>query len=253
MSASRLTFAAAALFLTLPAWADDGPPVTPYRPSIASPAQLPAPGQLEFEIGGLSEKDDGDRRGSLPYLFKLAFSEEWGVLLGGDAYVSAHDDDGRHDGVGDTMVTLKRAFLVDDTTGYGVELTAKAPTAKDTIGSGKPDWTLNGIYSKDVGELHMDLNLNATRLGAVDPGTGRTQWGWASSFSTQLSEKWTATGEVSGTHQRGTRNTALALAALTYSPTPRLAIDFGVAKGLNSASQDWSFFTGIVVPLANFR
>lgn len=249
MLAIRLTFAAA-LSCTLPAWADDLPPVTPYRPSVASPAQLPAPGQLEFEIGGLSEKDN--RRGSLPYLFKLAFSNEWGVLLGGDAYVSAHDDSGRHDGFGDTTVTLKRAFLVDDTTGYGIELTTKAPTAKDSIGSGKSDWTLNGIYSKDLGALHMDLNLNATRLGAIDPGTGRTEWGWASSFSTQFAEKWTATGEVSGTHQSGTRNTALALAALTYSPTPRLAIDFGVAKGLNNASQDWSVFTGIVMPVANF-
>lgn len=251
MSIIRLTFAAVALSLALPAWADDGPPVTPYRPSIASPAQLPAPGQLEFEIGGLSEKDDGDRRDSLPYLFKLAFSDEWGVLIGGEALVSARNDDGRHDGFGDTTLTLKRAFIVDDATGFGLELTAKAPTAKDTIGSGKPDWTLNGIYSKDIGELHMDLNLNATRLGAIDPGTGRTQLGWASSFSTEFADKWTATGELSGTHQSGTRNTALALAALTYSPTPRMAIDFGVAKGLNNASQDWTFFTGIVVPLAN--
>ncbi len=243
-----------AIVAAAPVLADDGPPVTPYRPSVASPAQLPAPGQLELEVGGLSEKTDNGRSNRLPYQLKLAFSEEWGVLLGGDALVSARDDDGdRHSGFGDTTVTLKRAFLIDDATGFGIEFTAKAPTAKDSLGSGKSDYTLNGIFSKDVGDVHMDLNLNATRLGAIDPGTGRTQAGWASSFSTPISEKWTATGELSGTHQSGTRNTALALAALTYSPTPRMAIDFGVAKGLNSASQDWSFFTGIVVPIANFR
>lgn len=255
MFSTRILLLAASIAITLPALpalADDGPPVTPYRPSVASPAQLPAPGQLEFELGGLSEKNDGERQDSLPYLFKLAFSEEWGVLFGGDALVSARDENGeRHSGFGDTTLTLKRAFLIDDATGFGVEFTAKAPTAKDSLGSGKSDYTLNGIFSKDIGDVHMDLNLNATRLGAIDPDTGRTQTGWASSFSTPVSEKWTATGELSGTHQSGTRNTALVLAALTYSPTPRMAIDFGVAKGLNNASQDWSFFTGIVVPVAN--
>ncbi len=244
---------ALAVAIALPAVADDLPPVMPYRPSVASPAQLPAPGQLELEVGGLSAKTNGERRDSLPYQLKLAFSEEWGVLFGGEALVSARDASGeRTRGFGDTTITLKRAFLIDDATGFGLELTAKAPTARDSIGSGKSDYTLNGIFSKDIGDLHMDLNLNATRLGAIDPGTGRTQGGWASSFSMPVSDKWVATGELSGTHQSGTPNTALALAALTYSPTPRMAIDFGVAKGLNDASQDWSFFTGIVVPVANF-
>lgn len=244
---------ALAAAVALPAIADDAPPVTPYRPSVASPAQLPAPGQLELEVGGLSVKADGGRRDSLPYQLKLAFSEEWGVLLGGEALVSARDaTGGRTNGFGDTTMTLKRAFLLDDTTGLGLELTAKAPTAKNSIGSGKSDYTLNGIFSKDLGDVHMDLNLNATRLGAIDPGTGRTQTGWASSFSMPIAEKWVATTELSGTRQSGAPHTALALAALTYSPTPRMAIDFGVAKGLNDASQDWSFFSGIVVPIANF-
>jgi hypothetical protein len=230
---------------------DDEAAVTPYRPSVSTPAQLPAPGQLEFELGGLSSSSGVARRDSLPYTFKLAFSDEWGILLGGEGFVSARDDGGqRTRGVGDTTVVLKRAFLIDSATAFGLELGAKIPTAKDTIGSGKSDTTVNGIFSRDIGRVHMDLNLNLTHLGLNDPGSGRYQSGAAAAFSTPVSERWGAIAEVSGTHQPGAAGTAQLLLAATYAPDKRLAIDIGVAKGLTAASQDWSVFSGLVVPLA---
>ncbi|MNM35339.1 hypothetical protein D3C81_460300 [compost metagenome] len=238
------------LLLAPLAQAQDGEPVLPYRPSVASPAQLPVPGQLEFEAGGLSTKTDESRRASLPYTLKLAFTPEWGLLLEGEGYVRARDDTGRRDsGVGDTTVVLKRAFLLDSATALGLELGWKAPTARETIGSGKSDVSLNGIFSRDLGAVHMDANLNATRLGAPDPGTGSVQTGWAASFSTPVSARWGATVEVSGTRLRGAPATAQLLLAASYSPTPRLAIDLGMARGLTGASPDWSLFSGFVVPL----
>ena len=62
-------------------------PVSPYRPSVSNSAQLPAPGQLEFEFGGLRQRSADTRRSSTPYLFKLAFDQAWGVLIGGEAHV----------------------------------------------------------------------------------------------------------------------------------------------------------------------
>jgi hypothetical protein len=244
---SLLTLAA----LAVPVHAQDEAGITPYRPSVSSPAQLPLAGQLEFEVGSLSTKSGDTKRDSLPYTFKLAFNEQWGVLAGGEAYVSAHDELGqRARGVGDVSLVLKRAFLVDSATAFGLELDVKLPAAKDTIGSGKSDYTLNGIFSKDIAAVHMDANFNVTRLGAYDADTGRTQTGLSASFSTPVSEKWGATAELSGTHRRGQADTAQLLVAATYSPSKRLAIDFGVAKGLNAASQDWSLFSGLVAPIA---
>ena len=52
-------------------------------------------------------------------------------------------------------------------------------------------------FNREWGPLNA--NLNATRLGLVDPGGSRTQWGASASFSTPLSEHWGLTGEVSGT------------------------------------------------------
>jgi hypothetical protein len=224
--------------------------VTPYRPSVSTPAQLSAVGQLEYEAGFLSTRQDGGRRDSIPVLFKLAFSEQWGVLAGGDAFVSSRDADGvRARGLGDTTVTLKRAFVIDDATAFGLEFGAKIPTAKDSIGSGKADFILNSIYSKDFGKVHMDANANVTRLGAFGPGTSRALAGLSTSFSMPVSERWGATAELSGTHRRGADNTAQLLLAAAYSLSKRVTVDIGAAHGLTAASPDWSLFGGLVVPL----
>jgi hypothetical protein len=253
MSRSQSFILALTALGSLPSFAEDLPPVTPYRPSVSSPAQLPAPGQLELEIGGLAANPGTQQRDSLPYQLKLAFTNEWGILLGGEAYAAARDASGRRQqGVGDTNITFKRAFLVDDATAFGLEWTVKQPTAKESVGgSGQTDYTLNGIFSKDLGDIHMDLNLNGTRIGAAEDGTGRMQTGLSSAFSTPISEKWGATAELSGARRSGTPCVAQFLTALTYNPSKRMAIDFGVIRGLNKASPNWSLFSGIVVPLAN--
>ena len=228
----------------------DDDAITPYRPSVSSPAQLPVPGQLEFELGGLHARSDGARRSSLPYQLKLAFSPEWGLLLGGEAHVWSHDDSGRAQGLGDTTLVLKHAWLVDDATAFGMELGAKRPTANDSIGSGKADFTLNTIFSRDLGPVHMDANLNATRLGVFDDGTGRTQFGASASFSGALSDHWGLTGELSGTHRSGTPNGTQVLAAVTYSPSRRLTFDIGVARAFRPTPATTQLFAGVVFPLA---
>jgi hypothetical protein len=227
-------------------------PITPYRPSVSSPAQLPAPGQLELELGGLHQRSDDFRRDSLPYALKLAFTNEWGLVIGGEALVRSRDDTGRASGIGDTTLLLKRAWLVDDATAFGMELAAKLPTAKDEIGSGHADYELNTIFSRDIGPVHLDANLNATRLGLADPGTGRTQLGASASFSGALSGHWGLTGELSGTHRSGTDNGTQVLAALTYSPSKFLTFDIGAARAFRPTPGTTQLFAGVVFPIAKF-
>lgn len=241
--------------VALPCFADELPAVTPYRPSVSSPANLPAPGQLELEFGGLAQRDHGARRASLPYALKLAFSEEWGVVMAGEAAVSVRDGApgaSRERGVGDTTLVLKRAWELEKGQALGLELSAKAPTAKDSIGSGKADYGVNGICSHDFGAIHLDANLNALRVGATGPGEGRWQTGLSASVSTPVNAQWGATAELAGTRRSGMSSTAQLLVAAAYSPHPRLTIDVGVARGLNRATTAWSWFSGVVFPIANF-
>ena len=229
--------------------ATDDDAITPYRPSVSSPAQLPVPGQLELELGGLHARSGDSRRSSLPYQLKLAFNAEWGVLLGGEAQVWQYDGMDHARGVGDTNVVLKRAWAIDEASAFGMEFGVKLATAKDSIGSGRADYTVNAIYSRDFGAVHMDANLNATRLGLVDPGTSRTQVGASASFSTPLAEHWGITGELSGTHRGGADNGMQVLAALAYSPTKRLTFDIGIARAPRPSPGGTSVFAGVVFPI----
>lgn len=231
--------------------------LTPYRPSVASPAQLSTPGQLELELGGLVTIDYASRRSAMPYLFKLAFSEEWGVSIGGDGYVSISDLSGgekkeRMVGIGDTNLTLKRAFIVDKATAFGVELSANIPTAKKTIGSGSADYAINSIFSRDFDGFHLDLNLGLTRTGK-DRSNKITS---AVSFSVPLgNEKWQAIGELSGSHNNGGDGggSAQVLYGFSYSPNNRLTVDFGLVNGVavyHREKTDRRIFAGLVIPLA---
>jgi hypothetical protein len=229
------------------ATADDAPSAVPYRPSVSTPAALSAPGWLEVEAGFLHEHDGGARRDSAPVTLKLAFTPDWGVRVGGDAWVRRRDESGdRATGIGDTAFVVKRRFAVDDDSAFGLEGGVTVPTSRHGLGSGsgKPDWGLNAIYSADFGAWHTDLNAAATRLGANEAGTARTQLLGAASLSRSLDEHWGVVGEVSGTHRRGADSTSQLLVAASYNVSKRLVLDAGAARSLRSGAPSWSAFTG---------
>jgi hypothetical protein len=249
-----LLSAAIGVFLiaaSLPAFSAEEPSATPYRPSVANPAALPVPGYLEVEAGFERTKDaDPRRRDSLPVLFKYAFNENVGVLIGGDAYVRHRSDiDGKANGVGDTSLTLKLHHALNDNLALGLEAGVKFPTAKDLIGSGKHDQTVTGIVSAELGKFALDLNLGLTRLGAVDPGASRYAYTWAAELSRPINEKWGITGELSAVTQRGEPTTSQFLTAISYNFSKKVVFDAGMAWGLNRASIDRAIFAGITVLL----
>ena len=223
--------------------------VTPYRPTVSTPAALSAPGWLEVE-SGLQAVDAGAStyRDSLPYSLKLAFSADWGVRIGGEAWVrnpiAAGD---RVSGVGDTSLVLKRRFALNDQAAFGVEFGVTAPTARAGAhsGSGKTDYFATGIYSADFAHsLHADINVGVTQLGAADPATSRRQALWAAALQDGLSDKWGLVAELSGTRQSGVHAPAQILAGATYSPGKRVTWDLGMVRGLTSTTPTWGVFVG---------
>ena len=252
---TALLIAAAALASAISAHAadapdDGGPAVVPYRPSVSTPAQLSAPGYLELEAGGLRASDNGASRTTLPYTLKLAFTPDWGIRVGGDAWVRDRGFGQSDSGVGDTAVVLKRRFAVSDATAWGLELGETFATAKSSIGIGHAQTTVNGIFSSDFAPgWHTDLNLNETHLG----GSGQPspwQTGWAAAFSRSVTDAWGVVGELSGTHQSGAPDTAQFLAAASWNQSPAAVFDFGAARGLNDATPRWQVFAGVTVRLA---
>ncbi len=223
--------------------------VTPYRPTAANPAELPAPGWLELEAGWQRQQGGSDRRrDSLPVTAKLAFSERWGVLLGTELGLRSTDLDNKHySGTGDTTLIVKHLIGGDpgQNGAWGVEAGAKSPTASENLGSGRTDYLLTLIYSLDALGNRLDVNAGATRLGAVDPGQERMQYGWATSLSRPLNDSWGVFGELSGTRNTGGDTTRQYMLGGTYNMSKRVVLDFGMARGLTAATPDWSAFFGV--------
>lgn len=253
LKACALAFGAAAALCYATAFAQTPPgdqaSVTPYRPSVSTPAALSAVGWLEIEAGAQHARgSSSERRDSLPYTLKLALTADWGLRIGGDAWVRQTDEIGqRLNGAGDGSIVLKRRFAVNDTSAFGLEAGATLPTGRRGISSGKSDYSLNAIYSADMGDYHTDLNFASTRIGAVDAGVSHTQTLWAASLSKSLSESWGIVGEFSGTKQHGTDSASQFLAAASYNVTKSLTLDAGFARGIRSGVADGSVFTGLTM------
>lgn len=243
-----------AVSIALPAFAEeDIPTVTPYRPTVSNPAVLSRPGWLEVESGWInSTATDNSTRGSLPYTLKLAFTNNFGVLLGGEAFVDQVDPAGGHtSGTGDTLLLLKNKWSAseDSLSAFGLEYGFSSPTAQNGVGSGsgKTDYLVNGIYSADLYENTIDLNLNITELGNVQPGESSQLWGWAATWSRALNDTWGIAAEVSGSSRQGADPSDQFLAAVNYAMSRRVVWDAGFATGINPAAPKWSLFAGVSI------
>ena len=244
---------AIALAMAQPAVAEEVK-VTPYRPTVTNSAGLSAPGWLELETGvAMQDEQDGSRQSTLPYLLKLAFTPDFGVLLGGDAYVAQRAADGsRISGGGDTSMMLKHRFELDKAE-LGCEYGFKAPTAANGLGSGKSDYTLNGIYSRNIGLHEMDANLNVTRLGDAQPGESSYEYGMSATVFHALKNGWGGMAEISGTARSGTLPRSQWLIAANYEWSSSLVLDFGVSSGIDKRSHRYAVFAGMSMLLGKVR
>ncbi len=230
------------------------PNATPYRPTLSNPAQLSAPGYFEMEMGwqSLKEKTTDDYRLTVPYLFKLAFSEYIGLIVGGDALIINDFDQGSTlAGFGDLSPLLKLNVPLPfhSQSALGLEMGAKLPTAPQTVGSQQTDYLVTGIYSIGMGSLGIDLNLGYTRLGGAPSGEGKNQLFWAASTAYGLTKQLSVAGELAGTVRRNVKPFTQFLTSTSYFFSPRIVGDAGIAFGLNGASQEWTLFAGMTILL----
>lgn len=240
-----------------PASAEDAdePSVTPYRPTVSNPADLPAPGWLEGEFGGARTFGEGaSRSDAVPWLLKYAFDDDHGLLVGGDAYVHERVTGLRaDDGVGDTFVEWKQRFKVAEHAAFGIEAGVALPTAGAGLGIGTPQTLVNGIFSAGIAAAHVDVNLGFTHGGEQPAGASRWQSSWASAISLPIAQDFSAAFELSGTHQRGAPTQSQSLLAFAWNVSHRLALDAGASYGLTRNAHDRTLFAGATVLIGRLR
>lgn len=222
----------------------DEPHVTPYRPTISNPAELPVPGWIDAELGWqYSRGGEVGHRQNIPYVLKFGFSEDWGMLLGGDGYVNQFDPGGRvrSEGYGSFAGLLKHRLTWNDDIHFGLE----AGFSHRSLDGGITDYLVNGIYSQDIGPVRLDVNTMLTHAGDSNPGQAPWIGSWAVALGFPLYGDIGGAIEFAGAHQDDAPAFSQFLATLNYSVHPRLVLDIGFAAGMTGASQDMAFFAGM--------
>ncbi len=234
--------------------AEEAPGVVPYRPTVSTPADLPPAGYPQVEAGYLTTRGGGNvRNDSVPLTFVLAWSSQWGLLIDAGAYERERGFDGTTaQSAGDTSVLLKYKLPIREDLALGWQFGPTLPTARPPIGSGKTDWNLTAIASADFGDLHVDANLGAVRVGAIADDQGRIAANWSLAGSYPLNDHLTAAIEASGNEQRGSSAASSALAALSYNVSRTLVFDVALSAGLSRSAPNWQFTTGFSLLLGHW-
>lgn len=212
----------------------------PYMATASNPAMLSAPGELWLRFGVLSTHGGEERqRTSTPVRVLYAFTENIGLRIDFEPWVSLTEQDGtRIRGASDPTVLLRLSRSLPGEQAVTLEAGIKTAIAKTGLGSGRDDYVLNGIYSRDYGKYSVDVNFGYTRLGTASPGESRSQFPWFIDIFRPIDDVWMTTFELSGTNQSGTRPISEMLAALSYSLSKQVILVGKVAFGLTDRAPD---------------
>lgn len=231
---------------------DDKPTVNPYRPTVTDPASLTFPGFLEMEVGGAPSHggEQARRAFSTPIVLKLTAPSkrlEYHVFLGG--YSQQTSPDGAHlSGRGDVTPGLQYLLLAQSPHTYDIaaRVEYKIPTAKQGIGTGKTDYDLLLLASKDYNKtLHGDFNLGVYQQGRMSGQGFATQYLASGVLNTKLSKTLTLQDELYGYSGNSEGGTIVStLHAIGYQPSRVLAFDAGVDIGISHAAPRYTLLFG---------
>jgi len=225
--------------------------VTPYRPTVSNPAELSALRHLEVEFGAQSNQPGMQvERNSLPFLLKYPFADQWGLLVGGEAWIKSRSEEETISGFGNTAVLIKHYHPISPTLAVGFEAGAVLPSARQSLGQGRTDYSSNFIVSQDIADLRIDVNAGVTRKGFKEDDLDRYRYNWAIAASQMFTERWGIAGEFSGVLAQQQKPTSQFLTSLNYLMTPQLMLDFGGTVGMTSVTDNYTVFAGFTLLIA---
>jgi hypothetical protein len=246
---------AALAAVAAPALADDPPKVNPGRPTITDPASLTAPRYFELELGGVYSRQPF-LAASMPLLVK--YTDSGGRLqyrLSGSPFNSISNGAGmRADGVSDVVAALQYITNRQGPGSWDIawrgSYKAPAADARRGLGTGKSDYQLMFLASKDVSHsFHVDFNLALSALGRVGgPGTNQQVFASISSAMPFRDRRFGYTNEVTYWGAvPGTKAQFMTMHAITYAHRPDLHFDLGVNVGITGGAPRYQIVGGVTL------
>lgn len=246
--------------------------VNPGRPTVTDVANLTVPGYLEME-SGLNYVKGGAGLGyqfSQAFLLKLTdrpgrtefrLSTNGYVVqktTGGTAAVTTVTPDGSTvvaantnsfaQGFSDTTFGVQHLFVAQTSKTYNLaaRLEYKLPTGGSRIGTGRSDYNLLLLASKDYTEkFHADYNLGQALLGRSDQSGYAKQLFASAAFSYQVPHGFTAQTELYGFSGNALNGTNIVNGyGFTYTPRPSVVYDGYIGFGLTRSAPKYTITIG---------
>jgi hypothetical protein len=228
---------------------DDDTTSLPCRPTIACTADIVKPGLFELETGMLFRRLGGARQWTFPFLAKLTLTSFIQLQVGSNGYTTQFDGTpARY--LDNVSPGIKFHFLDQRSSLPSLSLSASVGVPVIPHQQGfvpAADVFVVAYITKDLGFLHVDLNLGVNELG-FDSSPRAQEWvALAASaplpppFGVMI-EGYYFTDAVPFSGRDGGF-----LFALSVSPRPWLVFDFGGDVGYFTESRAYSSFVGMTI------
>lgn len=231
----------------------------PNRPTVANPADITQYGVLELEYGWDHVwPEPGINQTSLGGLVKFGLLCDLEFRWTTTEYTSQTDASGTHRTFGDNWLGPQIRFYKQTTYvptmafSYAVKIPSASTEAG--LGSGAVDHAFTLLASKDVRQIHFDVNASQFLIGRGG-GTSGFDRGkqFNLSFSLPIRGRLQFTGELYGNTRvnRATPGFVSTLWALTFGISPRLVLDGGYEAGITDGGPHRHAFVGVTYAIAN--
>ena len=217
----------------------------PCRPTIACTADIVPAGDIEVESGFASRQARTGFSFTTPVLAKYSATDRVQLQLGSNLLTALRTD--VHSTYLDNVVGTLKMHLVDQSKAVpAIALSAGVgiPTFRATGYTRTFDALFLGYVTKDVGPIHLDLNLgaNALQLDLHDVMQGMV----ALAASVAFTETFGMMLESYGFSDASARNPRDAgfLFAFTHSPKPWLIFDVGGDASYFPSTRTFTAFVG---------
>jgi hypothetical protein len=231
------------------------------RPLAIDDADPVDQGQFEFEMGATCEHDSDCKHWDYPagLTCGLVSGVEVGVGFGGqfeERTERIEDSDTevctREHGIGDLVIGAKWRFLGESAwyPRQALVPSIKFPTADDTkgLGSGKTDYDLTWIASKNMGEkIGLHINVGYSWIGELegeDVGD-MLHYGVAADYQILNAVQWVGEVFIGKELRSGTDTTAQYNTGFRWNPLERLTVDIAGGSKISGDVPDFTATAGL--------
>jgi len=221
------------------------------RPLSTDDAGVVEERHMEIEVGYEYVKQT-DKENNLSLVLKYGIFEKLDLGVEIPYKFIGFSESDNVDGVGDILLTAKYNFTdeTDSLPAFTLSYSVKTETGDNdkSLGSGEIDYSLNGIFTKEIAKFTTHANLGYTFAGEPEGESLDDIFSYSLAVEYPINESLNIVGEITGeTTFDGNfdDNPFIGLIGFNYAMNERMCFDFGLGLQISEASPDYQITTGL--------